>query len=70
VRVGRRRQYDEVASESISVRLTPEQRRELEQVARANETTLAGVMREAVNSFVADYRDDHPVFRRADRKAR
>jgi hypothetical protein len=62
--IGRPRIFgDELVSESITLRVTPEQRRELEQVARDNQTTLAGAIREAVNSFVSDYRDGDAVFR-------
>jgi predicted DNA-binding ribbon-helix-helix protein len=61
--MGRPRQFDEPASETIRVRVTPEQRTDLEQVARENNTNLADAIRQAVNDYVADYRDGHPVFR-------
>jgi len=41
----------------LSVRLTPDERRDLESVARDNQTSLTDVLREAVNEYVADYRD-------------
>lgn len=44
------------------VRLTQEERRDLEQVARENRLTVAAVIRDAVNEFVADYREQR-VFR-------
>lgn len=46
----------------IRVRLTDVERRDLEQVARDNQTDLSGVVREAVNEYVADYRE-RPAFR-------
>jgi hypothetical protein len=56
------RQFDDVAVTVIRVRVTLEQRRELEQVARENRTTISGAMREAVNEYVGDYRENHPLF--------
>lgn len=56
------RQFDEPATTVISVRVTLTQRRDLQQVARENQTCLSGVIREAVDEYVSDYRDDHPVF--------
>lgn len=53
--------FGEPASETIRVRVTPTQRRDLVQVAQANHTDVAGVIREAVNEFVSDYRD-RPCF--------
>jgi len=55
--------FDEPASEAIRVRVTPAQRSDLEQVARDNNTDVAGAIRQAVNDYVADYREGHPVFR-------
>ena len=55
--------FDTPATQDIHVRVTPEQRRALEQVARENQTHLAAVIREAVNTFVADYQEAR-VFRR------
>jgi hypothetical protein len=46
--------YGEPASAAIRVRVTPTQRRDLERVARANHTDLAGVIREAVNEYATD----------------
>jgi len=53
---------DTAATDTIRVRVTPSERRDLEHVARENHTNLAGVIREAVNEYVADYRDE-PTFR-------
>lgn len=53
--------FGEPATAAIRVRVTPEQRRELERVARENRTAVADVIRLAVNTFVSDYREQ-PVF--------
>ena len=57
-------QYDEPADVVLRVRVTETQRRDLEQVARDNQLTLSGAIREAVNEYAADYRENNPVFRR------
>ena len=54
--------FGEAATEMIRVRVTRSQRRDLEQVARENRADLSGVIRDAVNTYVADYRE-RPVFR-------
>jgi hypothetical protein len=54
---GRPTRFDEAATERVAIRLTPIQRRDLKQVAKENRTDLAGVIREAVNEFVSDYRE-------------
>lgn len=48
----------------LSVRMTTSERGALEEVARENCVSLAEVVREAVNEYVADYRDDFQVFRK------
>ena len=53
---------DEPASVVISLRVTASQRRELEQAACDNRTTVGGMIREAVAEYIADYRDA-PGFR-------
>lgn len=53
--------FDAAATETIKVRVTPEQKRDLARIADANQTDLAGVIREAVNEYVADFRDQ-PCF--------
>jgi hypothetical protein len=55
--------FGEPATDAIRVRVTPGQRLALEQVARDNQTDLAGVIREAVNTFVADYSEAPVPFR-------
>lgn len=62
-RRGRRPIADEAASANIHLRVTPAQRLDLRRVAEDNHTHLAGVLREAINEYVADYRDRR-VFRR------
>jgi hypothetical protein len=41
----------------LSIRLTVDERRDLESVAQENNICLAEVLREAVNEFVHDYRE-------------
>jgi hypothetical protein len=60
---GRPRLFDVAASERISVNVTPAQRLELRRVASDNRTGVAGIIREAVNEYVADYGERRP-FRR------
>ena len=67
--MARPRRFNEPASKAIRVRVTPQQRIELEQVARENQTDVSGVIRDAVNDYVADYRDTNPVFRSTKRKS-
>lgn len=54
---------DAAATETITVRVTPAERRDLEDVALHNGTDLVGVIRDAVNTYVADFREDQPAFR-------
>lgn len=60
-RRGPKPQRGDVASVTIQIRLTPNERADLEQVAKDNHTSLTDIIRESVNEFVADYRDK-PVF--------
>jgi hypothetical protein len=41
----------------VELRVTPAQRLELRRVASENQTGIAGLLREAVNEFVADYHE-------------
>jgi hypothetical protein len=41
----------------IELRVTPAQRLELRRVAGENQTGVAGMLREAVNEYVADYHE-------------
>lgn len=60
--------FGEAATHAIRVRVTPGQRRDLLQVARDNRMDMSGVIRDAVNTFVADYRERQPVFRGPQRR--
>lgn len=62
------RQFDEPAHIVIQVRVTREQRRNLELVARENLTTVSEAIREAVDEYVTDCQD-RPIFRRRRREA-
>jgi len=63
---GRPPLYDAPASQRISVKVTPAQRLELRRVADENRTGMSGIIREAVNEYVADY-DERKPFRRTKR---
>ena len=41
----------------MAFRITPSQRRDLFEVARENRTSATDVLRDAVNSYVQDYRE-------------
>lgn len=58
--MGRRALFGTAATALIRVRVTPEQRQELLRVAQDNRTDVSSVIREAVNEFVADYRETVP----------
>lgn len=62
-RRGRPRKYDEPAAASIRIRVTVAQRLDLERAAKDNGLDLTAAIREAVNEWVADYRESGPVFR-------
>ena len=59
-RKGRRPLADEAATSHVHLRVTPGQRLELRRVADENRTDVAGLLREAVNEYVADYRERRP----------
>lgn len=59
-RPGRPPLDDEPATDSIRVRVTPGQRLELRRVADENGTGVSGVIREAVNEYVSDYKETKP----------
>jgi len=63
-RLGRPPLFDVAASERIYVNVTPAQRLELRRVAGDNGSAMAGVIREAVNTYVADYGGRRPFARR------
>lgn len=55
--MARPRAFTEPATEVIRVRVTRAQRRAIESVAAENNTSIAGVIRDAVDDYVADYRE-------------
>jgi hypothetical protein len=59
-----RHRVDDPAVVVIRVRVTRSEHVDLARVARDNQTTVSGVIRESVNEFVSDYRDDPPTFGR------
>lgn len=62
MRTGRPALFGQPATVAIRVRVTRAQRLAVRQVARENRTNVAAVIRDAVDSYVADYRDEQ-VFR-------
>jgi hypothetical protein len=52
---------DAPATARIELRVTPAQRLELQRVATDNRLGMSGILREAVNEFIADY-GERPVF--------
>ena len=58
------RKFDTPTTVILRIRVTSAQRRDLEEVARDNHTTISGALREAADEYVADYRDNHPIFGR------
>lgn len=51
---GRRPRQDQPSTEVVCLRITQTEREALERVARANATTVAALVRDAVNECVAD----------------
>jgi len=60
--MARPRHYDDPASTRVTIRLTADQRQDLEQVAREHHQPLSGVIRDSINTYVNDYREQ-AVFR-------
>lgn len=58
--MSRQPRTDAPATVRISVRVTVDERLDLEDVARQNLADISGVIREAVNEYVADYRERPP----------
>ena len=54
------------ATDAIRIRVTPDEHRALTHAAKENGRSVAEMIREAVNTYVADYRDT-PVFSESDR---
>jgi hypothetical protein len=63
-RPGRPPLFDVPVTARIYVHVTPAQRTDLQRVASDNKTDVAGIIRDAVNEYVADYRDRKPFRRR------
>lgn len=63
-RRGRRPAFGSAATVVIRVRVTEAQHDDLRRVAQVNQTNIAGAIRDAVDGYVSDFRDDAPVFRR------
>jgi hypothetical protein len=64
-RRGRRPAFGSAATVVITVRVTEAQRADLRRVAAVNQTDVAGAIRDAVDGYVSDFRDNDPVFRRS-----
>jgi hypothetical protein len=60
--MGRPVKFERAASHAIRVRVTPQQRQALHSVARENRTRISDVIRDAVNTYVSDYKETQ-VFR-------
>lgn len=58
---GRQPRFGTPATRRTTIRLTDDQHRDLENVARENGISVSDVLRDAVNDYVADYRE-RPVF--------
>lgn len=54
---GRPPRQNEPSTAKVGVRLTSSERAELQRVARENRQSVASVVRDAVNEYVADYRE-------------
>lgn len=54
---GRQLRFGTPATCKTSMRLTESQRRDLEEVARENGVSVSDVLRDAVDDYVADYRE-------------
>jgi len=54
---GRPPRQAEPSTSKVGVRLTPAERRDLQQVAKESRQSVAAVVRDAVNEYVADYRE-------------
>jgi hypothetical protein len=66
-KIGRPPLESEASTKRIQVRVTPAQRLEMTRVATENQTDVSGVMREAINEYVSDYREGRRPFRRRKR---
>jgi len=62
-RTGRKPIGDVPATARVELRVTPAQRLELQRIAGDNRSGVAGILREAVNEYVADYGGRRPFVR-------
>lgn len=62
-RKGRPAQFGVAAKKKLFIRVTDEQWSDLAQVSREVGAPMTAVIREAVNTYVADYRDGAVPFR-------
>ena len=60
-RHGPKPKYGETAGDFVKVRVTAQQHSRLREAAKANLSTVADLLRDAVESYVADFSDD-PMF--------
>lgn len=54
---GRPRRCTDTSARNLTIRMTGQERADMETVARDSAMSLSEVVREAVNEFVADYRE-------------
>jgi hypothetical protein len=59
---GRPPKFGEAADVQLRVQVTPQQRQRLQAAAKLNLTTVSDLVRDAVESYVADFSDD-PMFK-------
>jgi hypothetical protein len=64
---GAKPRFGSTADVVVCLRVTPEQREKLQEVAARNLTTVADLLRDAVDSYVADFSDE-PMFRPLDQR--
>jgi hypothetical protein len=63
---GPKPKYGEAVGVLVRVLVTPQQRRRLHEAAKLNLTTVSDLVRDAVDSYVADFSDE-PMFEEAAR---
>lgn len=58
---GARPRFGQATDATVCLRVTSDQRVKLQEAARRNKTTVADLLRDAVDSYVADFSDE-PMF--------
>ena len=58
---GARPRFGQATDTKVYLRVTKDQRQKLREAAERNKTTVADLLREAVDSYVADFSDE-PMF--------